>query len=117
MAKPLPGHSAAGRLVSEAVSSSSDAVRGWQELLPAAPGNLRKVWDLLRHEPGELSGLSPLRHHRLKYDLAVGRHGGRELPLWQIEVTGGGRIWYLVDEENRTVWLRYAGTGHPKRTD
>ncbi|WP_247648652.1 hypothetical protein [Saccharomonospora xinjiangensis] len=53
----------------------------------------------------------------MKYDLAVGRHGGRELPQWQIEVTGGGRIWYLVDEENRTVWLRYAGTGHPKRTD
>ncbi|MEY7973259.1 hypothetical protein AB8O38_14805 [Saccharomonospora xinjiangensis] len=40
-----------------------------------------------------------------------------EDPVCEIEVTGDGRIRYLVDEENRTVWLRYAGTGHPKRTD
>ncbi len=31
--------------------------------------------------------------------------------------TGGGRIWYLIDESNRTAWVIYAGTGHPKATD
>lgn len=30
---------------------------------------------------------------------------------------GGGRIWYLVDETNRTVWVTFAGTGQPKATD
>jgi mRNA-degrading endonuclease RelE of RelBE toxin-antitoxin system len=33
-----------------------------------------------------------------------------------VEVTGGGRIWYLVDEETRTVWVVQASTKHPKRT-
>ncbi|MDQ0847638.1 hypothetical protein [Streptomyces sp. V1I6] len=36
---------------------------------------------------------------------------------WQIEVTTGGRIWYLLDTERRTVWIDQASTGHPKATD
>ncbi|MFD7447285.1 hypothetical protein [Streptomyces sp. NPDC059909] len=36
---------------------------------------------------------------------------------WQIEVTAGGRIWYLLDIERRTVWIDCASTGHPKATD
>ena len=37
---------------------------------------------------------------------------------WQYEVTGGGgRIWYYIDEANRTVWIDYAGVRHPKATD
>ncbi|MEU6657160.1 hypothetical protein ABZ904_49805 [Streptomyces sp. NPDC046900] len=36
---------------------------------------------------------------------------------WQIEVTAGGRIWYLVDVERRTVWMDQASTGHPEATD
>jgi hypothetical protein len=39
------------------------------------------------------------------------------LEQWQYEVTGGGRIWYLVDIDKNTVWITYAGTGHPKATD
>jgi hypothetical protein len=35
---------------------------------------------------------------------------------WQIEVTGAGRVWYLVDREKATVWIDYAGPGHPKAT-
>jgi hypothetical protein len=36
---------------------------------------------------------------------------------WQIEVTGGGRVWYLVDREKSAIWIYYAGPGHPKATD
>jgi hypothetical protein len=32
-------------------------------------------------------------------------------------VTAGGRIWYLVDHDTRTCWIKHAGTGHPKATD
>lgn len=39
------------------------------------------------------------------------------LERWQYEVTGGGRVWYLIDDDNRTAWLIYAGTAHPKATD
>jgi hypothetical protein len=41
---------------------------------------------------------------------------GRALDHWQIEVTSGGRVWYLVDRESRTIWIGYAGPGHPKAT-
>jgi len=32
----------------------------------------------------------------------------------EIEVTGGGRIFYLVDDEKRTVWVVVASLKHPK---
>jgi hypothetical protein len=32
-------------------------------------------------------------------------------------LTGAGRIWYLVDEERHTIWVDYAGPGHPKATE
>jgi hypothetical protein len=53
------------------------------------------------------------RHHRLKG--ALGTVGGLE--QWQYEVTAAGRIWYVVDLGKKTVWIRWAGTGHPKATD
>jgi hypothetical protein len=48
------------------------------------------------------------RHTQLKGDHAPGLHRGVLLPLWQIEVTDGGRIWYLIDEDNHTIWIQYA---------
>ncbi|WP_211301247.1 hypothetical protein [Murinocardiopsis flavida] len=42
---------------------------------------------------------------------------GESLPQWQLEVTGGGRIWYAVDEGRRLVWISLAGPGHPRATD
>jgi hypothetical protein len=42
---------------------------------------------------------------------------GERVERWQYEVTGGGRIWYLIDDVNRTAWITYAGTGHPKATE
>ncbi|MGW5703822.1 hypothetical protein [Amycolatopsis japonica] len=57
------------------------------------------------------------RHHQLKGTLSTGNASGRALPQWQIEVTGGGRIWYLLDEEKHTVWVTYASLRHPKETE
>lgn len=93
--------------------SKTDAAKGWQELCNAAAGNAHEAWWLMRTQPGEQPNA---RHHRLKGGLAVGSQQGRTLPRWQIEVTGGGRIWYLLDEERHIVWLEYAGPGHPKVT-
>jgi hypothetical protein len=50
-------------------------------------------------------------------NLAYGTYRGVTLPQRQIEVTAGGRVWYLVDEETRRVIVRHAGTGHPKITE
>ncbi|MFD0225405.1 hypothetical protein ACWGPD_24720 [Streptomyces hirsutus] len=57
------------------------------------------------------------RHHRLKGGLAHGTHRGQTCEQWQIEVTGGGRIWYLLDTARDTCWITFAGTGHPRATD
>jgi hypothetical protein len=44
-------------------------------------------------------------------------HRGETMDRWQIEVTAGGRIWYLLDTDRRTVWIDRASTAHPKATD
>jgi hypothetical protein len=44
-------------------------------------------------------------------------HKGRILDRWQIEVTGAGRIWYLVDAERTTIWIDEARAGHPQATE
>ncbi|MFJ9659751.1 hypothetical protein ACIRPR_17570 [Streptomyces griseoflavus] len=41
---------------------------------------------------------------------------GNTYRAW-IEVTGSGRIWYLVDTARATCWITSAGTGHPRATD
>lgn len=57
------------------------------------------------------------RHHRLKGSLAHSIHRGQTCEQLQIEGTGGGRIWYLLDAARETCWITYAGTGHPRTTD
>jgi hypothetical protein len=95
--------------------ANGDAAKGWEELCRQAPGNARTAFEAIRSAPCPSPGTH--RNHRLKHTLAWGSHNGRLREQWQYEVTGGGRIWYLVDQESRTVWLVYAGTGHPKATD
>jgi hypothetical protein len=57
------------------------------------------------------------RHKRLRGNLATRSFDRRELDQWQIEVTGGARIWYLVDDDRHTVWVVHAAPGHPKATE
>ena len=90
---------------------STPAAKGWEELCRQVPGNTARVWAEIRVEPQPFPQSG--RHHRLKGTLST-QDG---LEQWQYEVTGGGRIWYLVDPEVRTVWITYAGTGRPRATD
>lgn len=91
------------------------AVKGWDELERQAGGNLRRAWEDIRADPR--SRANPSRQHRLKGELGQGSWKGVACERWQYEVTGGGRLWYLIDDEARIAWLVYAGTGHPKATD
>lgn len=93
---------------------TSDAAKGWGELCVQAPVNTMKAWDVMRTGPRPEVGS---RHKRLRRDLASRTFEGRDLEQWQIEVTGGGRIWYLVDDTAETVWIVQASCGHPKRTE
>lgn len=94
--------------------ASQEAIDGWRELGKQASGKTRWAWDEMRTNPAPQPETS--RHHRLKHDLATATHGGHDLPQWQIEVTGGGRVWYLFDKEKKTCWLKLAKTGHPQQT-
>jgi hypothetical protein len=93
---------------------TNDAAKGWDALCQQAPGNTAAAWQQLRTNPRP-----PVdrRHGQLHGDLATRVFEGRDLAQWQIEVTGGGRIWYIIDDDRRTVWLTYAGLAHPRATD
>lgn len=91
------------------------AAVGWQQLSTQAKGNTREAWLTMRTDPAP--AVSTPRHHRLHDDLAYGKRGGKSYPQWQLEVTSGGRVWYLFDQERETCWVVHAGTGHPNATD
>jgi hypothetical protein len=95
--------------------ASNQAADGWEQLGHQAGGNLRRAFDTIRAGPRSRS--APERHHRLKGGLGTAVWKGESLERWQYEVTGGGRIWYVIDDARRTIWITYAGTGHPKATD
>lgn len=95
--------------------ANSAAADGWEQLARHAASNLRRAHDAIRANPR--GTVAPERHHRLKGSLATGSWKGQRLERWQFEVTGGGRIWYLIDDGHRTAWITYAGTGHPRETD
>lgn len=95
--------------------ATNDAAKGWEDLCRQAAANTRTAFDAIETNPCPTPPTS--RQHQLKGQLATDTYAGRLLPQWQYEVTAGGRIWYLVDEDTHTCWVKEAGTGHPKRTD
>lgn len=92
---------------------TSAAVKGWENLCAQAPGPTSEAFDHLRTNPRAKSS----RQAQLKGDLATRKVQDRTLEQWQYEVTGGGRIWYVVDDDVHTLWITEAGVGHPSRTD
>ena len=95
--------------------AGGEAATGWEHLSRHATGNVRRAYDRIRADPRGTD--APDRQHRLKGALGTGLFKGQHLERWQFEVTAGGRLWYLVDETNRTVWITFAGTGHPELTE
>jgi hypothetical protein len=95
--------------------ATNEAAKGWESLTTQAPGPVRKAWEVLAQNP--CPHPETARQHRLKGLLASASQGGLDLPPWQYEVTGAGRIWYVVEDDRRVVYLRLASTGHPKATD
>jgi hypothetical protein len=95
--------------------ASADAASGWELLCKQAPGPTHQAWRLLRDQPRP--DPHTRRQHPLLDDLAHRTYRGRELEQWQYEVTGAGRIWYLVDDERHTVWLTLVTADHPKTTE
>ncbi|MGQ0779098.1 MAG: hypothetical protein ACT4NY_32570, partial [Pseudonocardiales bacterium] len=94
---------------------NAESAKGWDELARTVPANLRRAFEAIRDSPRPIP--STERHHRLHGSLSTASRRGAALEQWQFEVNAGGRIWYLIDDTTRIMWITYAGTGHPKATD
>jgi hypothetical protein len=70
----------------------------------------------LRSRPLDRSD-NPNRTHQLKPPLAEKVVGGKRLPQWQHEVSGGGRVFYCPDRMDRIVWVTKVDLAHPKETE
>ena len=92
--------------------ANSNAVTGWEKVCAAAPPNARTAWERITTDPRQRTE----RQHRLKGSLGTRAVNGQAMEQWQYEVTGGGRLWYCIDDARRTVWLVEASPGHPKAT-
>lgn len=75
----------------------NDSAHGWASLCAQAPGPTRDAYDAIVKNPRDAS--RPGRLHRLKGALGLRAIKGKGLEQWQFEVTGGGRIWYCIDDE------------------
>lgn len=92
---------------------TSDAANGWNKVCATASSNARTAWERLTTDPREHTD----RQHPLKGNLGSGTVNGQEMEQWQYEVSGGGRLWYCIDDAKQTVWLVEATPGHPKATE
>ena len=93
--------------------ASNATASGWAQVCSTSPGNARSAWDAITSDPRRRSR----RQHPLKDSLGRRVVDGAEMEQWQYEVTAGGRIWYCIDDANRTVWMTAVHLGHPKATE
>ena len=93
---------------------TSEAAKGWDELCAHAAGSTRRAFELMRSDPRPPEDGT---HYRLRGALAFRDFAGRTLEQWQVKVSDSGRVWYLPDDEKRTVWIVFASPAHPRETD
>lgn len=92
---------------------TAEAARGWDELCVQAAEKTRAAFELMRTNPRPPQDNS---HYQLRGSLATREFRGRRLEQWQVKVSGSGRVWYVPDDQERTVWVVYASMAHPKAT-
>lgn len=93
--------------------ATNDAVKGREQICSAASANARNAWGRITTDPPQRDS----RQHPLKGSLGSRAVNGVEMEQWQYEVTAGGRVWYCIDDDRRTVWMTAASVGHPKATE
>ncbi|GAB1817872.1 hypothetical protein [Herbidospora sp. RD11066] len=94
-------------------AANARAAKSWREPAAQAPGNCDRCWVDITTDPRRVND----RQHPLAGALGRVKHEGRELEQWQYEVTAGGRVWYLIDDSERTLWFTKVAAGHPKETE
>ena len=93
--------------------ANNAAASGWAQVCAAATNNARAAWEAITTDPRRRSR----RQHPLKDSLGQRDVNGTKMQQWQYEVTAAGRLWYCIDDANRTVWMTAVHVGHPKATE
>ncbi|MFF0157832.1 hypothetical protein ACFYRY_09895 [Streptomyces sp. NPDC005263] len=110
----MPARSVAVRTPQVRFADAASA-KGWDSLAQQARENTYRAWTTMRTDPGPVNETPGTTGSRAAWRTAP--TADRPCEQWQIEVTGGGRIWYLLDTARDTCWITFAGTGHPRATD
>nr|WP_136473250.1 hypothetical protein [Rhodococcus qingshengii]THJ65714.1 hypothetical protein EU244_28925 [Rhodococcus qingshengii] len=92
--------------------ATSDARKGWRDLVATIRNPMTDVWDFLTRTPLDTTPTN----YRLKGELGTIERGGTIHERWQHKPTAKGtaRIWYFVDAH--TVHLEQVHTNHPNET-
>lgn len=92
--------------------ATSNAQKGWKDLVATIRNPMAEAWDFLTSTPLETTPTN----YRLKGELGIIRRGDTSFERWKHKPTAKGtaRIWYFVD--GRTVFLEQVHTHHPNET-
>lgn len=92
--------------------ASTQARKGWHDLVATIRGPLADSWDFLTKTPLEQTPTN----YPLQASLATVTRNGRTYQRWQHKPTrkGGARIWFYVDDQ--VVYLEQVHTTHPNET-
>jgi crotonobetainyl-CoA:carnitine CoA-transferase CaiB-like acyl-CoA transferase len=94
--------------------ASREVAEGWVNLCAQIPGVMATVYDRLTDNPRHSD--NSVRHSRLHSNLRATTVNGDILEQWQYEVSGGGRVWYAINDATRVVWITKATARHPNET-
>jgi len=92
--------------------STKTAATNWPLACQQIPQAITDCFTACRDDPRQRTA----RHHPLRGDLATRVLQGRTMERWQHEITAGGRVWFLIDEEKHTIWIDEVHLGHPAKT-
>ncbi len=87
---------------------------GWSDVVASQRNGCADLFDRLTADPANVD--NPDKQHRLKGNLSTTTVRGVERDQWQYEMAKGARVWYVVDRDNKTVYLTRVATAHPNQT-
>lgn len=88
------------------------AAKDWEQLSNQMPEAAIRAYDRFSEAPRDRDA----RHHPLKGDLSHATVGKELCERWQNEITSGGRVWALLQESKKIVWIEEIHFGAPKVT-
>ena len=87
---------------------------GWTDLAASQRNGCADLFDRLTTDPTLVD--NPNKQHRLKGSLSTTTVGGVEHDQCQYEMGKGARVWYVVDQHTKSVYLTRVATAHPNQT-